>query len=72
MNKKNFWIKVSNETIPKPKIRERIKWFLKQSHSVVPSPKEGFSFRKMGKEVTNLGGHVLILTIIVTDIVFAF
>ena len=36
-NKRNSWIEVSDETIPKPKIRKRIKWSPKCSHSFAPS-----------------------------------
>ena len=64
-NKRNSWTEVSDETIPKPKIRKGIKWFLKCSHSFVPAPiseQEGLNFRKMGKGATNFGGHFLILS----------
>ena len=64
-NKRNSWIEVSDETIPKPKIRKWIKWFPKCSHSFVPSPiseQGGLNFQKMGKGATNFGGHFLILS----------
>ena len=64
-NERNSWIEVSNETIPKPKIRKRIKWFAKCSHGFAPSPiseQRGLDFGKMGKGATNFGVHFLILS----------
>ena len=74
-NKRNPWIEVSNETIPKPKIGKRIKWFPKHSQSFVPSPiseRGGLSFRKMGKGQLISGVIFSFLAIIVTDTAFAF
>ena len=74
-NKRNSWIEVSNETIPKPKIRKWIKWFSKCSHSFIPSPiseQGGLNFQKMGRGATNFGVIFSFLAIIVTDTAFAF
>ena len=64
-SKRNSWTEVSDETIPKPKIRKGIKLFPKCSHSFVSSPiseQGGLNFIKMGKGATNSGGHFLILS----------
>ena len=64
-NKPNSWIEVSDETIPKPKIRKQIKRFPKHSHSFVLSliSEQGrLNFQKMGKGTTNFGIHFLILS----------
>ena len=50
-NKRNYWIEISDETIPKPKIRQWIKRLPKHFHSFVPSPiseQGGLNFQKMG------------------------
>ena len=73
-NKRNSWIEVSDETIPKPKIRKWIKWFPKCSHSFVPSPiseQGGLNFQKMGKGELILGVTFSFLVINVTDTAFA-
>ena len=64
-NKRNSWIEISDETIPKPKIKEWIKWFPKHSQSFVPSrisEQGGLNFRKMDKGATNFGSHFLIFS----------
>ena len=73
-SKRNSWIEVSDETIPKPKIRKWIKWFPKCSHSFVPSPiseQGGLNFQKMGKGELILGVIFSFLVINVTDTAFA-
>ena len=73
-NKRNSWIEVSDETIPKLKIRKWIKWFPKCSHSFVPSPiseQGGLNFQKMGKGELILGVISSFLVINVTDTAFA-
>ena len=74
-NKRNSWIEVSDETIPKLKIRKCIKWLPKCSHSFIPSPiseRGGLNFQKMGKGATNFGVIFSFLAIIVNDTAFAF
>ena len=55
-NKRNSWIDISYETVPKPKIRKRIRWLPKYSRSFVPplisEQGGGWNFQKMGKEAT--------------------
>ena len=74
-NKRNSWIEVSDETIPKPKIRKWINWFPKCYNSFIPSAiseQGGLNFQKMGKGATNFGGHFLILCYHCNATAFAF
>ena len=72
-NKRNFWIEISDETIPKPKIRQWIKWFQKHSHSFIPSIfLNKFISKKWVKGQLISGVILSFLDIIVTDTVFAF
>ena len=75
-NKINSWIEVSDETVSKPKIINWIKWFLKHSHSFVPSPISDWGGLKFQKKWVKgqliLGVISLSLAIIVTDTAIAF
>ena len=77
-HKRNSWIEVSNETVPKPKIRKWIKWFPKHSQSFASCPISGYAIseglisEKWVKGQLILGVIFSFLAIIVTDTAFAF